>query len=172
MAMNIKRQKEMFDLANTLFKTLSQISVSAANMTARFEEINATNIGIEKFADETNQRAKKTDEILSFVNGITHKTNLLGINASIESARVGEIGRGFGVVAQEISKLSLSTKQSVDEINRVIQEIQNNINEIETKFNDSNQLMEIQIKELVDIAENIQNLNQVATWLNEYAAKI
>lgn len=172
MAMNIKRQKEMYDLANNLFRALSQISVSAANMTARFEEINATNIGIERFADETNQRAKKTDEILSFVNGITHKTNLLGINASIESARVGEIGRGFGVVAQEISKLSLSTKQSVDEINRVIQEIQNNINEIEAKFNDSNQLMEIQIKELVDISENIQDLHKVATRLNEYAAQI
>lgn len=172
LAMNTKRQKEMSSMANILFETLSQISVDATNMAARFEEINATNIGIEKFTDETNDRAKKTDEILGFVNNITRKTNLLGINASIESARVGEVGKGFGVVAQEISKLSQSTKQSVDEINQVIGEIQNNIHEIGTKFNDSNKLMEAQINELVDIAEHIQKLNEVATQLNEYASKI
>lgn len=172
MAINANRQRRILNLANSAFESLSTMSTNTSEMTARFEEISSTNVGIESFINGTAVKAKKTDEILRFVNSITHKINLLGLNASIESARAGEAGRGFSVVAQEISKLSQSTKQSVDEINSVLVEIKGNINEIGYKINNSNELLEAQIGELTSISENITSINATIKELLEDSRKL
>ncbi|MCP5501386.1 MAG: PAS domain-containing methyl-accepting chemotaxis protein [Leptospiraceae bacterium] len=62
----------------------------------------------------------KIESIVVFIQEISERTNLLSINASIESARAGENGKGFRVVATEISKLSEETSKSVNEIKKII----------------------------------------------------
>jgi len=56
------------------------------------------------------------DEILR----ITKQTNLLSLNASIESARAGEAGRGFAIVADEIGELAKETKSTTTNIQTII----------------------------------------------------
>ncbi|MBP5159465.1 MAG: 4Fe-4S binding protein [Lachnospiraceae bacterium] len=52
-------------------------------------------------------------DMTNSVKAIANKINLLSLNASIESARAGEAGRAFAVVAQNIRELSESSRQSV-----------------------------------------------------------
>ncbi len=52
-------------------------------------------------------------EMTNSVKAIANKINLLSLNASIESARAGEAGKAFAVVAQNIRQLSESSRQSV-----------------------------------------------------------
>ena len=71
------------------------------------------------------QKSKSVTQIVNVINDIANQTNLLSLNASIEAARAGELGKGFAVVATEIRNLAEKSKQSVNEIQKIINSIQN-----------------------------------------------
>ncbi len=71
--------------------------------------------------------AAEIESITSTVREIAEQTHLLALNASIESARAGEAGAGFSIVAAEIRKLAERSEQSVQQINRIINLVQDEV---------------------------------------------
>ena len=68
---------------------------------------------------EESRRVENIGVLTEKILEISSQTELLALNASIEAARAGEAGRGFVVVASEISKLSQDTTQSAQEIQAI-----------------------------------------------------
>ena len=78
---------------------------------------------VQKQTDLTNQSAQQIRTATEIIAGISSQTNLLALNASIEAARAGEAGRGFSVVATQISKLSEDSAQSTKTIEEIIHQL-------------------------------------------------
>jgi methyl-accepting chemotaxis protein len=77
---------------------------------------------------------EKIQEIRKMVDNIkkiAKQSNLLALNAAIEAARVGEIGKGFSVVAGEFRKLSDDTNRIAIEIKFIVDELEEELRKLE-----------------------------------------
>lgn len=74
-------------------------------------------------AIKESQKVKEIDTLTEEILSISSQTNLLALNASIEASRAGEAGRGFAVVANEIRELADHSKNAVDQIRRVTEDV-------------------------------------------------
>jgi methyl-accepting chemotaxis protein len=73
-------------------------------------------------------QTKQITTVSDFVSDLAKQTNMLALKAAVEAARVGEQGKGFGVVAGEIRKLAEESKKSAEKINTLSTDIQTAIN--------------------------------------------
>lgn len=109
----------------------------------------------EDMIKNTAESLSKMSEFSQFIDDVSVKIHLISINAAIESARKGEAGKGFAIIAREIRKLSEETKSYINMIN-------NEISEITTRFsgfteNDFTEERQNMLKKLIhDFQEEIQ----------------
>jgi len=82
----------------------------------------------------TYQKITTISDSISRINGmaavienIAEQTNMLALNAAIEAAHAGDSGKGFAIVAEEITKLADASSESSREITQSIEEIVENI---------------------------------------------
>ncbi len=70
------------------------------------------------------EQSQAIGAIIATVDDLAAQSNLLAVNASIEAAKAGEHGKGFGVVAQEVKNLADQSKQATMQVRTILSDVQ------------------------------------------------
>ena len=104
-------------------------------------------------------RAEDVKGIADTIFAISSKTNLLALNASIESARAGEAGRGFAVVADEIRDLAEQTRAETENIATILGELSDHANAAGEAVKISVDATRAQSQIINDVADSFEEMN-------------
>ncbi|PWC15807.1 methyl-accepting chemotaxis protein [Brenneria roseae subsp. americana] len=149
----VKNNAEHAELAH-------QIANSAADTSGLSSE--SVCYVIEKM-QEIDTSAKRINDILGVIDGIAFQTNILALNASVESARAGEQGRGFAVVAGEVRNLAQNSAQAAKEIRALITDSQTRISEgldLASRAGETMDEMDEAIMRITQLMKSISNATQ------------
>ncbi len=148
---------------------ISKLSVSGAKAAAVVEEKSVSgkddltvhqksmikiDESMTRIIEEINQLkavSKQIGSIVSMVTQIADHTNVLALNASIESARAGEHGKGFAVVAKEVRKLANETKTKASSVDNLIVKTEAQIDNVSTFVAEVNSLITNSSSKMTDI---------------------
>ena len=131
----INEMAESFDVMAERSRESSDVaqkSVTIANKGSNMAQ--QTIQGMDTIRDqiqETSKRIKRLGEssqeigdIVELINGIAEQTNILALNAAIQSASAGGAGRGFAVVADEVQRLAERATNATKRIEILVKNIQ------------------------------------------------
>ncbi len=165
----IKNSKEA--IAN-LSDEIEQVTAAVNEIAEGVQTSSENNHEVYRLMGALLEETQKMNHILTAINKLSNSTKILGLNASIESARAGAAGRGFSVVAKEIERLSSSTTQSAKEIGDMLGSIEVQLNNISEKSKDTTDTFMQQAASLEEIAATMQNLNANVKVIDDYVQQL
>jgi hypothetical protein len=163
-------------VAGNLRQMSADLENGIAGIASAIEELAASATCIHSNEQELNKEVKQItvlseeiNEVSTFIKEIADETKMLGLNAAIEAARAGEAGRGFGVVAEEIRKLSEQSKSTVPKIKKLTDRIKTTVDETSQRSQGSLDSSEEQAAATEEITASIQEITSMSTELNRIA---
>lgn len=151
-------EKAIESIVSVTEQTSSAIEDLTKSAVSLFDVLSDIKKGSANVMDEIG----KTDKIISFVDNMAKNTNLLGLNAAIEAARMGIEGRGFTVVADEIRKVASSSKDSAKSIDKILTIIKSETMEVSSIIQNAYVLGESQAAASEEISATIFNLEDAS----------
>ncbi len=159
------RKEQILTIAQKVASAIHETSDAMGDLVQGIKSIEQKNLLL---LDHMKQASKKTDEtnkIVNFIQNISTQTYLLGVNASIDAARAGIYGKGFEVVAQEIGSLSQTIKESIAQIDDILDYLTKSITIVTGGLDESMGIFMDQSKDLDKIAGAIAELKDTSSKL-------
>ena len=148
-----------------LINEISDVETAIKTITESAEEISKKLNEIIKISSKSYEDIEKSNEALKLIDTTTRKTNILGINANIESARAGELGRGFSVVAKEMMKLASQSGTMSKEIEDSLMRMKSNVEATLDAMNNFQEIVEAQEESTKDIAIAMEKISNISKML-------
>jgi ligand-binding sensor protein len=163
------QQRKLKAVSTILSDSLHQISATMEELAASACNVSANQVSLNKEIKNVDTVTGEINEVMDLIKEIADETRLLGLNAAIEAARAGEAGLGFGVVAQEIRKLSADSKQTVGKIKEFTTLIRNSVGTTVTMGNETALTVEQQAAAIQQVTASVEEITSLTDQLNDLA---
>jgi twitching motility protein PilJ len=128
---------------------------------------------------ETSKRIKRLGEssqeigdIVELINGIAEQTNILALNAAIQSASAGGAGRGFAVVADEVQRLAERATNATRRIETLVKNIQADTSEAVISMESTTSEVVSGAEKAEDAGEALKRIESVSSDLSSLIEEI
>ena len=161
----LEMKKRVFELTSSIAEMVS--GITAINLQA--QDLAQTQEESSAAAQHIQQAAEETKAISELIRGIAEETNLLGLNAAIEAARVGEQGKGFGIVAEQVRKLAVNSKVATGNIEGSLQYMKSSIDAILEQMNKLSDLTQSQAALTEEVNASVEEINAMSESVVEFS---
>ncbi len=166
---------QMSNVAELMNQVVSLIEASVEHANTSSEELTgvvettnkmaALSAQVEQVLGEFKEEFQSVKTEISTIDGITSKTNLLALNASIEAARAGDAGKGFAVVANEIRELSSGTQNSSGRIMNALAHLEDTSEKMLEAIEETIELIQVNIDKVSNVDRSVTDITNDATSL-------
>lgn len=116
--------------SETLAASVEEMTATSNGIASAFLAISTEMDKLSEKSETLNHDIEGIQSIIGVVQELADTSNLLGLNASIEAAHAGEFGRGFSVVANEIRRMAVQSRDSSKDIRAQLNLMQARLTEI------------------------------------------
>lgn len=163
---------EVSEISSETQKLSSKGLQMVETLTLKSEIAKKSSEHVSGIVEEVNNSISQITSISESISQITEQTNLLSLNASIEAARAGEAGRGFAVVADEIRKLAEQSRNSTEEIKKIVEDIQSKSMTAVSAMGNSESIIKEQEEAVIETKEIFNNIINGVILLTDKISKI
>jgi methyl-accepting chemotaxis protein len=158
---------------------INSVSNSMEKMSEEFSELNEVaaegvkkNLVVNELLETVLAQSKSLQETNLIISSISSQTNLLSMNAMIESAHAGEAGKGFAVVAEEIRKLADTSASQSKLIGENLKTIAENIGKVVESANASKASFELVAQKAGHTSQLVDTIKGAMREQNEGSRQI
>jgi len=119
----VELNKEYVDVCSDNVSLFNQLAVQFTGIRTETTALHESVGDARDVIEVTDKQLHGVKKISELIQNIADQTKLLALNAAIESARAGEAGRGFAIVASEVKSLSEQTQSAAKDITKEIEGI-------------------------------------------------
>ena len=128
--------------------------------------------GISRLFEELAKKSRSIEKMTGQIQDVSDRTNILAINALIEAARAGSVGKGFRIIANEVRTLAGQTGNFAKEISETINEFGKSVDLVSGQMSTFLVLLENFNNDISWIRENFQDNALAVNSTGESLAEI
>lgn len=164
---SLDRQNKLAEISQHLSAIAEQVSAQSQAMQNGAEALSVHSEKQFHVMTRMIEQLQSTFSVLQSISQIAKHSEILGLNASIEAARVGEHGRGFTIVTGEIRRLAARSGNLAKEISAHLMTLQTEIAAISEMVHATRTLSQAQMEGMGELASAIQEITEESLLLQQ-----
>ena len=157
--------EQMVRLINESVEHADTSSEELAGVVRTTNEMAELSSEVEQVLTEFKNEFSMVKTETGMIEGISSRTNLLALNASIEAARAGDAGRGFAVVADEIRNLSMGTQNSSNRIISALGHLEETADKMMQSMTRTLELIQETTEKVTQVSQSVSSITEDSTQL-------